>query len=356
MINRTREYESIRAVFYALVICVLLLVCAGCEKSADTEDQKTEFEIDKDYQRGPLTVHIRVDKAEMTIAETILLEFEAAIEPGFEVGMPGVDSVLENFGIVDWDNLGDKLDESNNVVSRYQYRLEPFLSGTFALPAFTFQFYDVNSPEENTYELTTEPIDIEVTSLLGEQRAELKIADIEGVVEMPAKASYWWVWTLCAAGVIAAVSVWLYLRQKRVTELVRYSASAHEIAYERLRALVKEDMVKKGKIKEFYEQISDILRRYIEHRFNLRAPERTTEEFLVELAAAEVLGVTDKADLGEFLEHCDLVKFAKHNPTTEQIQKTFDLVKNFIEKTKSDEKKIDVTDSNLEKVVEVGSV
>ena len=356
VINRTRKYKSSKAVFYALIICVLLLVCAGCEKSTDTKDQKTEFEIDKDYQRVPLTVHIRADKAKMTIAETILLEFEAAIEPGFEVGMPRVDRVLENFGIVDWDNLGDKLDENNNVVSRYQYRLEPFLSGTFPIPAFTFQFYDVNSPEENKYELTTEPIDIEVTSLLGEQRAELKIAYIEGVVEMPANASCWWVWALCAAGIIAAVSVWLYLRQKRVTELVRIFKPAHEIAYERLRALVKEYMVRKSKIKEFYEQISDILRHYIEHRFNLRAPERTTEEFLIELATTEVLGVTDKADLGEFLTLSDLVKFAKHNPTTEQIQKTFDLVKNFIEKTKSDEKKIDVTDSNLEQVVEAGSV
>jgi len=113
------------------------------------------------------------------------------------------------------------------------------------------------------------------------------------------------------------------------------------------------DLVKEGKIKEFYEQISDILRHYIEHRFNLRAPERTTEEFLIELATAEVLGAADKEDLGEFLKHCDLVKFARYNPATEQIQKTFDLVKNFIEKTKSDEKKIDVTETYVQKTVEV---
>ncbi len=48
--------------------------------------------------------------------------------------------------------------------------------------------------------------------------------------------------------------------------------------------------------------------------------------------------------LGEFLTHCDLVKFAKHEPTTEQVQQTFDLVKDFIEKTRSDERKVDVTD------------
>ncbi|MCK4936714.1 MAG: hypothetical protein KAR84_07655, partial [Elusimicrobiales bacterium] len=248
----------------------------------------------------------------------------------------------------DWHNLGDKLNENNNVVHRYRYRLEPFLSGTFPVPAFTFQFADVNSPEEKKYELTTEPIDIEVTSLLGEQRAELVIDDIEDVVQMPKKSSYWPLWALGMVTIIAAISSWVYSRRKRVAELVRIFKPAHEIAYDRLRALVKDDLVKKGRIKEFYEQISNILRHYIEHRFNLKAPERTTEEFLIELATTEVLGADDKAGLGEFLKFSDLVKFAKHNPTIEQIQKTFDLVKNFIEKTKSDEKKIDVTEQIIE--------
>ena len=119
--------------------------------------------------------------------------------------------------------------------------------------------------------------------------------------------------------------------------------------------MIEQDLVKTGKIKEFYERISDIFRHYIEHRFNLKAPERTTEEFLAELSSANVLAKQDREHLAEFLQHCDLVKFAKYDPTTEQIQKTFDLVKDFIETTKSDEKKIDVTEIESEKVMEVVS-
>jgi hypothetical protein len=339
-----------------LLCCGVLWLCAGCGKSPEGKSDKAQFEIDKNYERGPLTVHVRADKATMTIADTVLLELEAAIEPGYEVRMPKVDKVLESFGIVDWDNLGDKLDQNNRIVSKYRYRLEPFLSGTYPIPAFTFEFYDANSPEDNKYELTTEPIDIEVTSLLGEQRAELKIDDIEDVLEMPRQASFAWVWVLGVFAVTAAAGLWLYLRRKRVKELVRIFKPAHELAYERLRALVKEDLVGAAKIKEFYERISDILRHYIEHRFSLRAPERTTEEFLAELANTEVLPATEKQRLGEFLKHCDLVKFAKHNPTTEQIQETFDLVKDFIEKTKSDERKVDVTEmTDPEETVTSGS-
>jgi hypothetical protein len=354
MISKTKKCERITAVLYVLITCALLWVCSGCEKSTEANGKKTVFEIDKDYQRGPLTAHVRVDKAKVTIAETILLELEASIEPGYEVRMPKVDKVLENFGIVDWDNLGNKLDENNNVVIRYLYKLEPFLSGTFPIPAFTFEFYDVNSPEDKIHELATEPIEIEVASLLSEQRAELKIADIEGVVQMPAEPSYWPVWVLCIIAVAIGAGLWLRLRRRRVEELVRIFRPAHEIAYERLRALIKQDLVKAGKIKEFYERISDILRHYIEHRFNLRAPERTTEEFLAELPYANVLSQADQQRLGEFLRHCDLVKFAKHEPTTEQIQKTFDLVKDFIETTKSEEKKIEVTKADIEEALEAG--
>ena len=101
------------------------------------------------------------------------------------------------------------------------------------------------------------------------------------------------------------------MRRKRVKELVRIFKPAHELAYERLRILVKEDLFGAGRIKEFYERISDILRYYIEHHFSLRAPERTTEEFLYELANTNVLPESDKENLAQFLQHCDLVKFAR---------------------------------------------
>jgi len=345
-----------------LVCAGLLIGGCGCDKGKEGAKAKSRFEIDKLYERGPLTVHVRLDKPKINIAETLLLEFEAAIAQKYDLQMPKVDKVLENFGIVDWDNLGDSLDDKNNVVRRYRYRLEPFLSGKYQIPAFTFEFYDANSlgDEEKKHFLSTEPIDVEVTSLLGEQRSELVIADIDDVVEMPQESSFLWVWVLIAVvAVLAVVGGLVYLRRKRGGELMRIFRPAHEIAYARLRALVKEDLIKAGKIKQFYERISDILRHYIEHRFALRAPERTTDEFLIELQYTDVLSDSDKQSVGEFLRHCDLVKFAMHAPTAEQIQHTFDLVKIFIEKTASDEEKVDVTETiepeQTEEAVEAGS-
>jgi hypothetical protein len=318
----------------------LAVVCAGCAKGPKNKGGKAEFEVDKVYERGPTSVHVRLDKTKMTIADTVLVQLQAVVQPGYKLEMPKVDKVLENFGIVDWDDLGDKLDDKNNVVTTHQYRLEPFLSGTYDIPAFTFKFYDANDPN-TAHELASEPIPLEVTSLLGDQRAKLVIEDIEGVVEMPKPGMRWWLWGLPPAIVLIAVAgLCLLLRSGRVKAITGIYVPAHEIAYRNLQALIARNLVEQGRIKEFYERISGILRVYIEHRFHLHAPDRTTEEFLAELQTTDALASPDKELLRQFLTHCDLVKFAKHEPTTEQIQRTFDLVKAFIEKTRSDQAKV----------------
>ena len=60
--------------------------------------------------------------------------------------------------------------------------------------------------------------------------------------------------------------------------------------------------------------VSDAVRVYLEERFQLRAPERTTEEFLRDLQKTSALSAPQKESLGLFLEQCDLVKFARFEP------------------------------------------
>jgi hypothetical protein len=66
--------------------------------------------------------------------------------------------------------------------------------------------------------------------------------------------------------------------------------------------------------KPFCITVSDTLRSYLEERFNFRAPERTTEEFLYELRGTNMLTPDQKESLGDFLQSCDLVKFARYEP------------------------------------------
>jgi hypothetical protein len=335
--------KTAKYLIYVLAVCCVLLQ-SGCRRDSNAKTN-TAYEIDNVYQQGPLTVHVRVDKGRISLAQTLWLELAAAIPPGCQVKMPQVGDVLKDFGIVDWQKVQDRLDADNNVVTAYKYRLEPFSSGSLSIPAFEFKFSDVNSPNQPTHHLDSEPLDIQVTSLLAADRNDLKIADIEGVVPMPGQRSYLWLAISGALVLVGGGALAVVLRRGKLREAARIFKPAHEIAYERLDALARQQLIEKGQIKLFYERISDILRHYIEDRFELRAPEQTTEEFLAALAATNVLGADDKGSLAEFLQHCDLVKFAKYRPQVVQIRKAFDLVKDFIEKTRSDERKIDVTDS-----------
>ena len=113
--------------------------------------------------------------------------------------------------------------------------------------------------------------------------------------------------------------------------------AAHEIAYAALEELLAENLVAKGEMKTFYLRLSNILRHYIENRFDLSAPEQTTEEFLDDLRTRDALIPLHKELLKKFLQHCDMVKFARHQPTNEEIQQIFDACKQFIAETETAE-------------------
>ena len=66
--------------------------------------------------------------------------------------------------------------------------------------------------------------------------------------------------------------------------------------------------------------VSDIVRVYLEERFSFRAPERTTEEFLHELKATNLLLPDQKQSLGDFLSICDMVKFARYEPGQPELE------------------------------------
>ena len=70
----------------------------------------------------------------------------------------------------------------------------------------------------------------------------------------------------------------------------------------------------------FIEATSDILRVYLEERFDAHAPERTTEEFLSELQSMPQMTGEQKELLAQFLKYCDFPKFARLDPTEEECR------------------------------------
>jgi hypothetical protein len=128
------------------------------------------------------------------------------------------------------------------------------------------------------------------------------------VVPNPWAWAFWVGGILLALGLIGAVvGLWLATRKRRA---IAPPIPPH------IRARKKFDAALQliGDPRAFCIAVSDAMRVYLEERFNLRAPDRTTEEFLRELQKTPALTQQQKASLATFLEQCDLVKFARLEP------------------------------------------
>jgi len=322
-------------------LLALCLCFGGCSDLGD-DVGGAEYAVEKNYSSGPLDVFVRVEKVEITLTETLEVEVSAAVEDGYEVVMPDLSGGFEGLEVYDWRALDEKLDEKGRVVTTYKYRFEPMADEVLEIGEMTFEYL----PSDGVGvlaggEVKTEPIEVTVVSMLGEKAASEVIDDIEDVVEL---ADWRWLWWTGGGLVLAAIltAIILYRRSRRVAVEVRIFKAAHELAYKRLGELEEKGFVEAGMLKEFYEGLSNVLRYYIEDRFSLKAPERTTEEFLYELQYSYVLGAEDKDSVGQFLRHCDLVKFAKQEPTEVEVDGSVKLVKGFVERTRSEKSVVEI--------------
>ena len=107
----------------------------------------------------------------------------------------------------------------------------------------------------------------------------------------------------------------------------------HETALEEMEAASRQ-FAAGGEVKDCYVKISDAVRRYIEAVFSLKAPEMTTQEFLMSLSASSRLQSAHKNLLMTFMEACDLVKFAKYKPVHSDVEGVFNTAKKFVEESK----------------------
>lgn len=202
------------------------------------------------------------------------------------------------------------------------------------------------APDATPITLTTLPISVEVLSVLPEGADHESLADIKGVVD-PKTPTNWWLIGGVAAGTVAVISLaaWLVARQRRLALTRVVTRPAHEIALERLDALLAKKLLAGAdnglspseRFKVFFDEASAILREYIEDRFHVRAPERTTEEFLRDARGSVALPENDVDALGRFLNQCDLVKFARHTPAPEEGDRAAGIVREFIVKTRAPE-------------------
>ena len=317
----------------AVIVPVLIFSCGG-DESAEPEQT---WEIDRDFTRGPVVLHVAVSRKELTIADRVDLLVETRARDGYVTELPRFGDKLHEFGIVDYKSDPPRLEDDGTVVTSRTYELEPFLSGEYVIPPMTVVFHEEG--DTTLHYLESDTIRVMVTSILPEDQKELEIREITGPADLP--SDYRKALLIGAAIVLAAAAIvfLLWRRSRRLKEITARAIPAHERAFALLEKLLAEGLVEEERYAEFTARVSDILRSYIEDRFGLKAPERTTEEFLAEAGDGLDVEIEKKSILAQFLVHCDLVKFAALEPTADDVKQTFETCRDFIDATKQEEVK-----------------
>ncbi len=110
----------------------------------------------------------------------------------------------------------------------------------------------------------------------------------------------------------------------------------HEAAYQAFEALQKRNLIRQGRIQEHYEELSNIIRRYLESRFSYPASQMTKEECLLTDQTQKQLSSEQRTLLKDFLHDCDLVKFARYTPQFEEMDKSFQTGRKIVDQTKEE--------------------
>ena len=128
--------------------------------------------------------------------------------------------------------------------------------------------------------------------------------------------------------VILAVLVWLFRYvARRVKE---HRMSPIERAWVELDRLLRKGLPGRGRYKDFYVELTMVVRRYVQRKYGIKAPHLTTEEFMRELTESPDGRIADPAKLKEFLESADMVKFAGVEATPEMADDATDSARTYL--------------------------
>jgi len=327
---------------HSFKINILLLVClavVSCrDKTASESEQPIPApQVKAEIVRGPLSFRITTDQEELTISDQLILTMSAEAPEDFSFQFPKFGEGMEQFAIVDYKTETPRLNDQKNMQYARTYILEPLFAETYEIPAVKVTFRE-NGEEGKTHELETEPFSVTVKLPPPEFWEKLDIDSETSLEPADSLHSKQQRKQLCyalgaAAGILLLAGLVLYFRRRRQQIETIPQVPPHVKAFAALQELIDEDLIKKNELKLFYLCISSILRFYIEEQFHIHAPELTTQEFLEILTQDQSLLKKHQVLLQNFLTHCDMVKFAEHQPGSLEIQQTFDACKAFISQT-----------------------
>lgn len=269
-----------------------------------------------------------IDSSQIKIGSQFLLTIKASVNAKDKVVFPegkffGALEVLESFPI-------DTVKNNANYELIKKYGLTQFDSGKYAIPKLLVK---INQKAFRTDSLSVLVNNVQVDT------TKQQMYDIKNIIATEEKpSSEWWKWLVLLGLIIASgFAAYFIIKkiQKREDLAEEFFASPIEKAIAYLQNLDKKQLLQKGEVKEYYSEMTDIARTYIEESVKVPAMESTSSELIAALkkAISEKKMFTNRDELEQFkgvLENADLVKFAKSKPLQFEIEKDKGIIDKFL--------------------------
>ncbi len=280
---------------------------------------------------GPLTLTAKVDPRSVTIGAPFRYTLQIAANTDVEVVVPSLGGQIGEFQVIDFGEASPRQAGQRVELERW-FTLVTYAVGDRTIPGPTVQYRE---PGGELQSVAAPDAVVTIESLLDRASATpaTDVRDIKGPVTVPRDytALLWIALAVVAVvALIAGLYFWLNRPQPRRVIAAR---PPHELALEALARLRADRLAEQGRQEEFYVRLSAIVRRYLEARFHLRAPEMTSEEFLQIAQRDPQLTPPQRARLGQFLNEADLVKFARHQPEAADAERAHDAAREFVTAT-----------------------
>jgi len=218
----------------------------------------------------------------------------------------------------------------------YRLKMAGFRTGELSLPRFKFLI----SAKDSVDTLYSDTLKVNISSVMPEKMSDIN--DIKPEVKFPNH----WLWLI--PGIIILLSILgylgyrLYLQLKKLKELAQAPLSPWVEAMNSLNSLPFKEWINKGQVQRYYYALSEIVKRYLERRFEFNAVEQTTTEIINDLKANKI---PYREEFGVFLNKADRVKYAKLIPTYQEIDQALQQAKELVQKTTPEEKPKGIDDN-----------
>lgn len=259
----------------------------------------------------------RFDTTDILIGDQIDLNISFTMPLDYRVLWPHYkDTLTRNIEIISMTAVDTLINESENIVELLQrLTVTSFDSGYYYVPPVKFQYQPIDDTVFR--EASTIPLYLKVHTMEVDTTQAIKAIKPPLDAPLTFREILPWLSTGLGALVVIVLAIYIYTRWKKNKPLFRIRPRVilppHVVAMNGLETLKEKKLWQAGKVKDYYTELTDILRNYIEERYHVSAVEMTTEEILEGLKNTDAPKESvDK--LASTLVLADLVKFAKENP------------------------------------------